>query len=319
MTADLNGTFWVYHGVKGIEREPQAAAVTALRPDGTTRTYLASEILPAGSVLPGTVGQVYAIAPLSTPGFHAASAGWLDAEHNTVNGVVFFREDARGHVTNFSVVKLPGARAIAAGPKDSAVVAALDPLQNGATYLATVINAQGTVLAELCPFDEEDLRTRMDRISNVRLQSLSGDSVAIFNPVSMRVEAHRIFTPERCGFEEVTASDRSRSPVVNPRVKFASTPLWNCPVSDVNDVDASEIFPMTGFAASSDGTVIVVRGAVVDDVPRTVITRYTPKERLPSWMSDHFWRVALVTPRRARGLIAGRTIWEEQVQLTGDE
>jgi hypothetical protein len=315
ISTDLNGTFWVYHGVAGIEREPQAAAVTALRPDGSKRTYLAAEILPAGALLPGTVGQVYAITPLATPGFYAASAGWVDADRHTANGVVFFSEDSHGRITNYSVVHMPGARAIAAGPRDTAVVAALDPLGTGDTYLATVINAAGTVLTELCPYNEDGLKKRMERISGVRLHQLSGDSVAVLNPISGRVEAHRIFTPETCGLEETTPSEKVRRPVVKAKIQFATNPLWSCGIADVSDLGASEVFPVLGFAASLDGVVTVVRSAVIHDVPRTAVTRYTARERFPSWISDHYWRAALVTPRQVRGLVTGATVWEERVQL----
>src|SRR5689334_19639356 len=52
---DRLGNNWVFHHVAEIPSENEAAAVTLIRPDGSVRTFFASELLPAGSVFPGKV------------------------------------------------------------------------------------------------------------------------------------------------------------------------------------------------------------------------------------------------------------------------
>ena len=99
------------------------------------------------------------------------------------------------------------------------------------------------------------------------------------------------------------------------KVRFGVSDLWTVPVSDTSDSGASEVLPVIGFAASLEGVVTVVRPVVVEERPRTLVTRYTAKGRLPSWSSDRFWRAALVTPAEARGVVAAATPWEERVSL----
>ena len=171
---DLNGTSWVYHGVTGLQHDPMAAAVTAIHPDGRTRTYLATDILPSGSVMPGKVGSVFAMTPLTSPGMFAATAGWVDPNGVTRNAVVFFRENHDGTTSNYSVVAAPGARAIAAGPQDNAVVATLDPLRNGELSLATIVNADGTVMGSAGPFEAASVGAANDRIAAVRFIRSTG-------------------------------------------------------------------------------------------------------------------------------------------------
>ena len=102
----------------------------------------------------------------------AATAGWHDAEGRAKTAVVFFREAADGTVSNYSVVPAPGARAIATGPQDNAVVATLDPLHDGDTSLVTVVNANGNVLATWGQFQAPSVAAANDRIAGVRLYQI---------------------------------------------------------------------------------------------------------------------------------------------------
>lgn len=313
---DLNGTSWIYHGLTGVQHDPMAAGVTAIRPDGTTRTYLATDVLPHGTVPPGRLGQVYAVTPLTTPGMFAATAGWYDESGRAKNAVVFFREAADGTLSNYSVVPAPGARAIAAGPQDNAVVATLDPLHDGATYLVTIVNANGNVLASWGPFDAPSVAAANDRIAGVRLYQIDRETVAVYDAGTQRVGAFRIFAPENCAIIRTAPSEKPRAmAMASNRERFGVTDLWSVPVGDTSDSGASEVHPVIGFAATRDGVVTVVRPVVVDDRPRMLVTRYTAKGRQASWSSDHFWRTALVGTGEIRGMVAGATPWEERVTL----
>lgn len=315
-SVDRNGTAWVYHGVTGLPHDPMAAAVTAVRPDGSTRTYLATDILPRGFVAPGKVGLVFAITPLTTPGMFAATAGWLDEQGRPKNAVVFFREAHDGTLTNYAVVPAPGARAIAAGPHDTAVVATLDPLHNGETNLATVVNANGTVMSTWGAFEAANRGVANDRIGGVRFYQIDDQSVAIYDAATERVSAFRIFAPENCAFEKTAPSDKPRPmALASNKVQFGITDLWTVPVGDTSDSGADEVFDAIGFAATRDGVVTVVRTIVAGDRPRTLIARYTARERLASWSSDGWWRTAIVSPLDVRGFIARDTPWEERVSL----
>ncbi|HYC87580.1 MAG TPA: hypothetical protein VEO54_00080 [Thermoanaerobaculia bacterium] len=315
-SVDLKGTAWIYHGVTGLPHDPMAAAVTAVRPDGSTRTYLATDILPRGLVAPGKVGLVFAITPLTTPGMFAATAGWFDGDGRPKNAVVFFREASDGTLTNYAVVPAPGARAIAAGPQDSAVVATLDPLHNGETNLVTIINANGTVMSTWGPFETANIAAANDRIAAVRFHQLDDQSIAVYDAAAQRVGAFRIFAPENCAFEKTAPSEKPRAMALGSnKVRFGVTDLWTVPVSDTSDSGADEVLPAIGFAATKEGEVTVVRPIVVDERPRTLVTRYTPRGRERSWSSDHFWRAALVSPAEARGIVQKATPWEERVSL----
>lgn len=315
-SVDLNGTSWIYHGLTGLRHDPMAAGVTAIRPDGSTRTYLATDILPPGTVPAGKVGLVYAITPLTTPGMFAATAGWHDAEGRAKTAVVFFREAADGTLSNYSVVPAPGARAIAAGPQDNAVVATLDPLHDGDTSLVTVVNANGNVLATWGPFEAPSVAEASERIAGVRLYQIDRHTVAVYDAATQRVHAFRIFAPENCAMIKTSPSEKPRAmAMASNREQFALTDLWTVPVNDTSDSGASEVHPVIGFAATRDGVVTVVRPMVVNDRPRTLVTRYTAKGREPSWSSDHFWRAALVSTGDIRGLVSGPTPWEERVTL----
>ncbi|HEX6088236.1 MAG TPA: hypothetical protein VF266_27140 [Thermoanaerobaculia bacterium] len=317
ISVDLNGTAWVYHGATGLPHDPMAAAVTAIRVDGRTRTYLATDILPPGFVAPGKVGQVFAMTPLTTPGMFAATAGWHNADGRATNAVVFFREASDGTLTNYAVVRAPGARAIAAGPQDTVIVATLDPLHNGQTNLATVINANGTVMETWGPFEAPDRGAANDRIANVRFYQLDQQSVAVYDPATERVGAFRVFAPENCAFEKTSPAEKPRAMAMGSnKVRFGITDLWTVPVSDTSDSGADEVLPAIGFAATKDGVVTVVRTIVVDDRPHTLVTRHTARERMASWSSDRWWRAAIVSPVDIRGFIAAReTPWEERVSL----
>ncbi len=319
VTADAHGTFWVYHGVNGIEAEPQAAAVTAIRPDGTTRTYLATDILPPGSVRAGMVGQVYAVTPLTTRGFFAATAGWVDPKGDTWNAVVFFREAANGAATNFSIVPAPGARAITAGPADTAVVAAVDPLKNGDLALATIMNANGKVMARFGLFDAASMHEANDRIMSVRFQPIDADSIAVLDGKEQRVHGVRIYRPAACAIPEITASGKPARVVASTGgSKFGVDEIWTVSVADVSDAGATEVFPVTAFSATWDGVVTAVRTAIVEARPRAIISRHTPTERLPTWSSDHVWRAAMVNAETIRGVVVGPTTWEERVVFASE-
>src|SRR5436190_23081530 len=67
---DRLGNNWVFHHVAEIPSENEAAAVTLIRPDGSVRTFFASDLLPAGFIFAGKVGQVYSISPMTTPGYY---------------------------------------------------------------------------------------------------------------------------------------------------------------------------------------------------------------------------------------------------------
>ncbi|HUR82482.1 MAG TPA: hypothetical protein VM733_17095, partial [Thermoanaerobaculia bacterium] len=83
----------------------------------------------------------------------------------------------------------------------------------------------------------------------------------------------------------------------------------------ISDSGASEALPVTGFAATREGLVTVVRPLVVDEQPRMLVRRYTSKGRESSWSSEHFWRTALVRNDQIRGVVEGPTTWEERVTL----
>jgi hypothetical protein len=290
--------------------------VTAVRPDGRTRTYLATDILPRGFVMPGRVGQVFAITPLTTPGRYAATVGWLDASGAPRNAVVFFREAGDGSIASDSVVAAPGARAIAAAPHDHVVVATLDPLRDGNTSLVTIVNASGNVPASWGRFDAPSVEAANDRIGGVRLYQIDRDTVAVYDAATQRVDAIRISAPEGGAILKASPSEKPRAmTAAADRDRFAVTELWTVPVHDTSDSGASEVLPVIGFAATADGVVTVVRPVVVQERPRTLVTRYTGKGRLPSWSSDRSWRAALVSPAEVRGIIAGATPWEERVTL----
>lgn len=313
-SVDLNGTSWIYHGLTGLQNDPMAAGVTAIRPDGSTRTYLATDILPRGTVPAGKVGLVYAITPLTTPGMFAATAGWHDADGRAKTAVVFFREAADGTLSNYSVVPAPGARAIAAGPQDNAVVATLDPLHNGDTSLVTIVNANGNVLATWGPLEAPSVAAASDRIADVRLYQIERNTVAVYDPATQRVHAIRVFAPENCATIRTAPSEKPRAmAMASTKEQFAINDLWVVPVSDTSDSGATEVFPVIGFAATRDGVVTVVRPVMVNDRARTLVTRYTAKGRQPSWSSDHFWRAALVSTGEIRGMVSGPTLWEERV------
>jgi hypothetical protein len=254
--------------------------------------------------------------PLTTPGMFAATAGWFDADGRARNAVVFFREASDGTLTNYAVVPAPGARAIAAGPQDTAIVATLDPLHNGETNLATVINANGTVMDTWGPFEAPNRGAANDRIANVRFYQLDHQSVAVYDPATERVGAFRVFAPENCAFEKTSPSEKPRAMAMgSSKVRFGITDLWTVPVSDTSDSGADEVLDAIGFAATKEGVVTMVRTIVVDDQPRTLVTRYTAKERMASWSSDRWWRTAIVSAGEIRGFIARDTPWEERVSL----
>jgi hypothetical protein len=266
--------------------------------------------------MPGKVGQLFAITPLTTPGMFAATAGWIDPDGATRNAVVFFRENPDGTTSNYSVVPAPGARAIAAGPQDNAVVATVDPLRNGELSLATIVNADGTVMGSYGPFEAPSAAAANDRIAGVRFYQIDRQSIAVYDAGAQRVSAFRLFALENCGIVKTAPSERPRGMVMSStKVRFGVSDLWTVPVSDTSDSGASEVLPVIGFAATLEGVVTVVRPIVVDERPRTLVTRYTTKGRWPSWSSDRFWRVALVTPAEARGVVAAATPWEERVSL----
>jgi hypothetical protein len=312
---DLSGTFWVHHGVEGIEQERQASAVTALRSDGTTRTYLASDILPAGSVSPGMVGQVYAITPLTSRGLYAATTGWIAPDRSTHNAVVFFREDGDGRISNVSVVPVSGARSVAAGPYDTVILAARDPLKNGDLQLATVLDANGNVMATFGPFEAESIRAASERLAAIRFHQLDANTVAMLDAAEQRVHALRVFAPADCAIPQVAEGKGPRRVQQSPaRSRFAFQPLWNLSVAHDGEVGIAESRDVIAFSATAN-SVTVARQVLVDADPRTIVTQYSRNAKPRSWVSEHIWRAALVGRTNIRGVVSRGTVWEERVEL----
>lgn len=84
MFVTTNGDRWAMHHV-ATRREPSAIGMTRLKSDGTTQLYLASDFLPRGTIPLGTVGQVYSIGEMATPGSYAVAIGWVDASNHSTN------------------------------------------------------------------------------------------------------------------------------------------------------------------------------------------------------------------------------------------
>ncbi|HEX7151755.1 MAG TPA: hypothetical protein VF618_09730 [Thermoanaerobaculia bacterium] len=312
---DPSGRHWVYHGVKGIEREPQAAGVTEIRPNGTTWTYLASDLLPAGSVYPGMVGQVYAVTPLTTKNFYAATTGWIDTNRRTRNAVVFFRRDDADHLQTYSIVEMTGIGAIAAGPSDTAVVAVNDPLKNGEHHLATILDAEGNILGSLVSFEAADFARAQDRISAVQLRQIGKSEVAILDETDSVVQAFRLFAPNACGLPKITPSSAPRTArKSSEKITFSQQQLWRASVED-RGVEGEHDFPrILDFSAGIDGAITVVRMGVLEGKPRALVSRYGHGP-VRTWVSDELWRAALIDGQGVSGIVPKAEVKEERIEF----
>ena len=133
-----------------------------------------------------------------------------------------------------------------------------------------------------------------DRVADTRFHQIDRDSIAVYDAVTQRVHALHLSVNEG-------------------RIEVAD--LWAVSVSDTSDSGADGVFPAVGFAATKEGAVTVVRPIVAHDRARMFVARYTPRGRERFWLSDSFWRAAIVSPVEARGIIIRDTPWEERVSL----
>ena len=210
VTHDRLGNNWVFHGLDEVPREVKAAAVTLVRPDQTTRTFLASDLLARGSVFPGNVGQVYSISPLTTPGYYAATIGYISRAHYTLNALVVFAWKDDGDPQTVRVIQLRNSAQVIGGPRDTMIVTAVDPLSHGSFAMATVFDAEGNVHDELIPFGVTTVMDASVMVNGVRLQQSGADDFAIYDPQFETVQHYSL----------VSAGELPRADQVKPSLEM---------------------------------------------------------------------------------------------------
>ncbi len=262
--------------------------------------------------MPGMVGQVYAVASLSSAGRYVATAGWIAPDHSTRSAIVFFTE-TDGRIEHYSSIPAPGARAVAAGPANTAVVAVPDPLKNGDYELVTIIDAAGNVLGTYGSFEANEFSDGHARIAGVRLQQMGPSTVAVLDQATNRLHGLRIYMPADCAIPEVSRDEKPRRVVKGEgRSRVAIEELWTRSIGDPG-IGATELHDVLGFHAAESGRVTVVRPAVVENQPRTIITRYSEDGRAES-VTAQYWRAALVG-KEIVGVIQAESVWEERVDF----
>lgn len=319
MSHDRLGNNWVFHGLDEVRAEVKAAAVTLIRPNGSLRTFFASDLLPQGTVAPGMAGQVFTISPMTTPGYYAATVGYVSREHYTRNAVVVFALGDDGEPRTVRVIQIRNAAQVIGGPRDTMIVTAADPLDSATFALATVFDIDGNVHAELMTFGAPNLIEAAKVTRAVRLQQSGAEDFALFDPQS-RVVQH--YSLARAGnlpsLADATPSPEMRAPrrAAYPEISLAAD--WTVSV-DNPGVGGSrvELGRLLDFHVDdATQTVTLARNVSLNGVPSAVVSRYDGRD-VEAWMSDGPWNATLWRRDAIDGFGPRGGLVEQHVSLKG--
>jgi hypothetical protein len=317
VATDRMGNNWIFHGVAEIPRETEAAAVTLLRPDGSLRTFFASDLLPAGTIYPGKVGQVFSISPMTTPGYYAATVGYISKEHYTRNAVVAFALGTDGEPQTMRVIQIRNAATVIGGPRDTMVVTAADPLGDTNFALATVFDIDGNVHAELIPFGAATLTDAAAVTRQVRLQQSGIDDFALYDPQSQLVQHYSVGGIGTLpSLANATAAPEMRQPRRAAYPEIALTADWAIDIEDAG-IAAKEVKTGRFLGLQVDNarqTVTVARGVLIDGAPRAVVNRYDGRN-VETWVADGPWNAVLWNREAVTGFAPRGVLVEQRVSL----
>jgi hypothetical protein len=317
-THDRLGNSWVYHTVREVPREEKAAAVSLVRGNGTVRTYFASDLLPPGEVYPGMAGQVFTISPMTTPGHYVAAVGYISREHLTRNAVVVFAVGQDGEPRTVRFIQIRNAATAIGGPRDTIVVTAVDALDSASFALATVLDIDGNVQAELLPFGAPGIIEAAAVARSVRLQQSGASGFAVYDPESQTVQH---YSAGRVGalpsLANAAADLTMRQPrAANQEIVFEAD--WAISIKDPG-IGAARLDVRPVLELHVDDarqTVTAARNVIADGVPRAVVSRYDGRG-IETWVSDMPWNSVLWQGDAVIGFGPRRGTVQQRVSLNG--
>ena len=315
---DRLGNNWVSHNVVEAPRDTKAAAVTLIRPNGTLRTYFASDILPPGEVLPGLAGQIFTISPMTTANHYVATVGYISRERFTRNAVVVFAIGADGEPRTIRTIVIRNAATAIGGPRDTIVVTAVDPLDRANFALATVLDINGNVQAELLAFGAPDVLEAGAVARTVRLAQSGADDFAVLDPQSELVQHFSIANagqlPSLANAKPETTLRRPQA--ASPEIAFTAD--WAVSIRETGVTGPNvESRRMIDFRVDdATHSVTVVRNVLVAGAPRAVVSRHDGRD-VEAWMADGPWNATLWQSDAVTGLAPRGVVMQQRVSLKG--
>jgi hypothetical protein len=309
---DLDGSHWVTHAVTAAG-EPMAMGITRIGNDGSVKTVLASDLLPAGAMAPGRAGQVYGVAAMTSPRHYAATVGWLGVDRATHNALVLYRLEDDGQISPLNYVVLSNGGAVAGGPHDTVVVVTRDPANQGRLAKATIFDSLGEVQSDVLPFEVADLRTSSSVLFQIRLQRTSEDEFALLDLGEQMIHEFQIRAAESLpslSYAKPDAEMRTTRKV--SCVRATATELWSQSIADPGA--KGQVAGFLGYDVDPASRTVTVARQLLDDGPgSTVITRYRNGSRAV-WLGP-IWQAALADRATFTGVANGPSLFEQRVDF----